>query len=158
MQKIRSIILTVAAIGLFAAGASAQGHKGHEEAASPSEGMPPPKAETMLVLKEQVLPMKVTVTGEVIDVSCFLRHAARGAEHAECAAYCAVQSMSLGILDAKTSQVYLIIPQGHYNPTETMAKHIGMTVQATGLGYSWGGLRGIEVREVWGIKDQAEKH
>lgn len=157
MKSVHGIILTVAAIGLFAFGASAQGNKGHEEAASP-EALPPPKAETMLVLKEQVLPMKVTVTGEVIDVSCFLRHAARGAEHAECAAYCAAQSMSLGILDAKTSQVYLIIPQGHYNPTERMTRHLAMTVRATGLGYFWGGLKGIEVREVEVVKDQAGKH
>ena len=54
-----------------------------------------------------------TVTGEIIDITCYFRHDSRGEKHVKCATYCVNLGMPLGLLEDETSKVYLIIPPGH---------------------------------------------
>ena len=56
---------------------------------------------------------KVTVTGEVVDVSCYLQLGKRGAAHVECGTKCANHGQPLGIVD-KADNLYILFPEEHH--------------------------------------------
>ena len=54
----------------------------------------------------KMAPKQMTITGEVVDLWCYLDHKAMGAGHKACAVACAKAGNPIGILDAK-GNVYL---------------------------------------------------
>jgi hypothetical protein len=71
-----------------------------------------------------------TITGEVLDMACYLDHGARGADHADCAKTCIESGLPVGIkgTDGKT---YLII--GEHKPiNKQLATHAGKTISVRG--------------------------
>ena len=78
-------------------GHTAQGHMEHKKAQKQKE------------VKENV-----TLIGRVIDPVCYIRHDAKGADHKQCALYCAKQGITLGILEDQTGRIYLAFPEGHW--------------------------------------------
>jgi len=91
---------------------------------------------------------KSKIVGEVIDTVCYVSHASRGADHAECARECAKQGISLGILEEKTGRVFISLPVDHSNPNAKLLDHVARRVEVQGTVYSKGGLRGIFVESV----------
>lgn len=89
-----------------------------------------------------------TVTGEVIDITCFVRHDSKGPEHIKCANYCAGLGMPLGILEDETNKIFLILPAGHAAPKESVEGFIGERVTAKLMLFRSGGLTGAEVMEI----------
>ncbi|HIC68575.1 MAG TPA: hypothetical protein EYO90_03485 [Candidatus Latescibacteria bacterium] len=87
-------------------------------------------------------------TGEIIDITCHLRHDSRGPEHTKCAVYCANLGMPLGFVEDGTERIYLIIPSGHGDPKEAVLTHMAKHVKVRGVTYVAGGLRSLEVTEV----------
>ena len=85
------------------------------------------------------------LTGEIVDSGCYLSHAARGAQHAECATKCVNGGMPMGLLTAKGA-VYLIT-MNHDNPDayNRLKTMVGKTVVVTGAILSRGGMKGIDV-------------
>ena len=55
---------------------------------------------------------QVKVTGEVIDLSCYLQLGKHGAAHAPCGSKCITAGEQIGLL-TKTGQVYLAIAEEH---------------------------------------------
>ena len=110
---------------------TAQGHKEHE------------KAQEQKVVKENV-----TLIGQVIDPVCYIRHDAKGADHKQCALYCAKQGITLGILEDKTGKIYLAFPEGHGDPNEKLLDFVEEHVKIVGTVYSQGGLTGIVVKTI----------
>lgn len=49
-----------------------------------------------------------TVTGEVLDMNCFMTHSGSGKKHAKCAKQCALEGSPMGIL-AANGDVYLLV-------------------------------------------------
>jgi hypothetical protein len=45
-----------------------------------------------------------TVTGEVIDITCYVRHDSKGPKHTKCATVCADLGMPLGLLEDETNE------------------------------------------------------
>lgn len=89
-----------------------------------------------------------TVEGEIVDITCYLRHQARGEEHIQCAVMCANMGMPLGVLEDETEQIYLIVPSGHSDPKEGVLEHIGKHVKVKGTMLALGGLTTLEIEEV----------
>jgi hypothetical protein len=56
---------------------------------------------------------KATVTGEVVEVSCYLQLGKRGAAHVECGSKCAANGQPLGIVD-KADNLYILFPEEHH--------------------------------------------
>lgn len=56
---------------------------------------------------------KATITGEVVDVSCYLQLGKRGAAHVECGTKCATHGQPLGIVD-KADNLYILFPEEHH--------------------------------------------
>ena len=92
------------------------------------------------------------ITGEVVDVLCYLRMDAKGPGHVQCAQYCANLGIPLGILEAGTGKIYLIFPEGHGNPLEKAAPLIGKQVEAVGKIHMKGGLHAMTVEKIAEVK------
>jgi type 1 fimbria pilin len=72
----------------------------------------------------------VTVTGEVLDMACYLDHGAHGAKHADCAKKCISSGLPVGLkgTDGKT---YLLIGE-HMPANDELAKHAAETITVRG--------------------------
>ena len=90
------------------------------------------------------------VTGEVIDMSCYLHHPATstGSSHRKCAETCAKKGLPMGVLTSD-KQVYLLL-EDHDNPKAYAAALAKAAQQATvdGTKVSVGGVQGIVVEAV----------
>ncbi|HEY4245422.1 MAG TPA: hypothetical protein VGM64_01135 [Lacunisphaera sp.] len=73
---------------------------------------------------------EVTVTGEVLDMACYLDHGAHGAKHADCAKKCISSGLPVGLkgTDGKT---YLLIGE-HMPANDELAKHAAETITVHG--------------------------
>ena len=90
------------------------------------------------------------VTGEVVDLSCYLHHpeTSTGASHRKCAEMCAKKGLPMGLLTSD-KQVYLLL-EDHENP-KAYATAIGKAAQQTtveGDKVSIGGVQAIVVESV----------
>lgn len=92
---------------------------------------------------------QVTVTGEVVDVSCYLQLGKRGPAHAECGAKCIRAGQPAGILDDE-GNLFVVIAEQHHprrdgkvSLAETMASLIAQRVTATGMMTEMRGTRGL---------------
>jgi hypothetical protein len=88
------------------------------------------------------------VTGEVVDLSCYLHHpeTSTGASHRKCAETCAKKGLPMGILTGE-KQVFVLL-EDHDNP-KAYATAIGKAAQQAtveGTKVNVGGVQGIVVQ------------
>lgn len=100
---------------------------------------------------EEAIDVK-SVQGEIIDITCYVRHDSKGPEHAKCAVYCANLGMPLGLLEDGTDKIHVILPSGHADPKEAVLPFIAKRVKVEAIVYSTGGLAGMEVLEIEDLK------
>lgn len=91
---------------------------------------------------------ETTITGQVVDVSCFTLSNASGAGHKACAQTCADKGIALGI---KTADGTIYIPLGSgmanaQNPK--LREHAEGNVRITGTHRFANGLHTIEVKSI----------
>jgi len=96
-----------------------------------------------------------TVTGEVVELACYLANNLTGPKHAVCAVSCAEGGAPLGILDKKAGKAYLIVlDHGDLMGAKSdmvlkkFKPYIAKDVIATGKIIQRGGLTGIAVASV----------
>jgi len=88
----------------------------------------------------------VSVTGEVLDMACYLDHGAHGDKHASCANKCIASGLPVG-LKSSDGTVYLLI--GEHKPiNDVLAKSGAKTVTVKGKLVSRDGINLIENAEV----------
>ena len=80
-----------------------------------------------------------TITGEVVDVSCYMQLGKTGAKHADCGGKCARAGQPIGILTEK-KELYLVMPEEHHprrdgqtNIRDAFAANMGKQVSVTGM-------------------------
>jgi hypothetical protein len=85
-----------------------------------------------------------TITGEVVDMNCYLDHGAKGEKHKQCATTCIQGGLPVGILTDKT--VYLIV--GDHKPiNDKLAPLAAEKVKVTGEVASRQGVHLIMVKD-----------
>lgn len=90
-----------------------------------------------------------TITGEVVDVACYMAGEARGPSHRSCAIACAKAGGALGLLTVDGKLYVSLLPDDHKNsPNHLLMEHIGHTVEAKGLVRVKGGVNGIMITSV----------
>src|SRR5690348_6093241 len=91
---------------------------------------------------------KVSLTGEVLDMDCYMSMGSHGADHKECGTKCVANGNPMGIM-TKDGKVY-VITAGHDNldPYNTLKKHVSETVTVTGEVHERNGIKSIEVSDV----------
>ncbi len=100
--------------------------------------------------KEKKAP-ETTIKGEVVDVSCYLRHGkdGMGDGHKECGEACAKNGGPLGILTKDGKLFVSVLPDDHKNgPNFMLMDHVSHMVEVTGVVRSKGGTNGIMISKV----------
>jgi len=87
----------------------------------------------------------VTVSGEVVDLACYLSKGSKGKRHKTCAELCAKKGLPLGVL-TDAGDVYLLI-EDHDDPGpyETVKGLAAERVEVTGKKFTKGGVQSILV-------------
>ena len=89
-----------------------------------------------------------TVTGEILDMKCYMTSGAHGEAHKDCAAMCIKGGAPMGIL-ADDGKVYLLIEgKNDSGAFEEAKKHAGETVTITGTLSEKNGVQALIVTEV----------
>ena len=88
-----------------------------------------------------------TVTGEILDMKCYMTSGEKGDGHKECAAMCIKGGAPMGIL-ADDGKVYLLIEGKNSGAFEEAKKHAGETVTVTGDLSEKKGVQALVVTEV----------
>ena len=102
-----------------------------------------------LTAQEKKSEKEVTVTGEVVDVACYIAHGAKGEDHKDCAEACAKAGGSLGILTSDGELYLALLPDDHKSgPNAILMDHIAHTVEVKGYVRSKGGVNGIMIKSV----------
>jgi hypothetical protein len=86
-----------------------------------------------------------TVTGEIVDMMCYVDHNAAGDKHASCAAKCIKGGGPVGIVSE--GKTYLVV--GDHKPmNDQLAEYAGKTVTLKGKLASNGGITMLENAEI----------
>ena len=89
---------------------------------------------------------EVTVTGEVVDMVCYLDHGGSGAEHADCAKECITMGLPVG-LKATDGKTYLLV--GEHKPlNDKLAALAAKTITVKGKMVSRDGFNMLENAEI----------
>lgn len=96
---------------------------------------------------------EATLTGEIVDLSCYVKMGAIGMDHKECAIGCAKAGMPLALLEAKTSKLYLLVSDKEFESVngklQPLEKSIGQkSIAIKGNVYEKGGQLLLEVLSV----------
>lgn len=94
------------------------------------------------------MPGKSTITGEVIDVACYIKMGAKGAGHKQCAEMCAKAGIPMGILDDKGNIYVALSDKDSESANPKLMGHEAQKVTVTGKVFSKGGVRVVSVESV----------
>jgi len=88
----------------------------------------------------------LTITGEVVDVSCYTQMGKRGEAHKACGAKCVLAGEPVGIVTADNT-LYLLMPEAHHprrdgkaSLAKEYAEKMGTTVTVSGMATDHGGV------------------
>jgi hypothetical protein len=86
-----------------------------------------------------------TITGEVVDMMCYIDHNAMGEKHASCAAKCIKSNGPVGIVS--DGKAYIVVGE-HKAMNAELAEFAGKTITVKGKMAERGGLAMIENAEI----------
>jgi hypothetical protein len=118
-------------------------------AQEPSAASPAPQAGAQVAgdPKAATVAGEQTLQGELVDLTCYLDHGARGERHKACGTACALKGLPIGLL-GKDDTITLVVG-AHERPMNVeLADKMGTIVQLTGKVVSRNGVRMIEVSGV----------
>ena len=122
----RIIVSFVLALGLTAGVAVAQqGHEAHKAAAKPAA--------------------EKTITGELVDMGCYVGHGAKGEKHVDCASKCIANGMPMGVLTSDGTLYLVTLNHDNGDPYNALKNMAGKTVTVTGAVSTRNGVKAIDV-------------
>jgi len=89
-----------------------------------------------------------SITGEVVDMGCWLGHAARGEKHISCATKCLNQGMPMGLLTSNGTLYLVTLDHDNADPYNSMKSMAGKQVTITGELLTRSGTKAIEASQV----------
>jgi hypothetical protein len=89
-----------------------------------------------------------TVTGEIVDLACYLSHGVKGAKHATCAKKCLASGSPMGLLTKQGSLFLLVNDHEHEAAYDSAKKLAAELVKVTGDISHKGGLKALIVDKV----------
>ena len=91
-------------------------------------------------------PAPQKITGEVVDLACYLSSGAMGTEHQACAQKCIASGLPVGIKSG--NQIYVAVSGEHGPANEALAPLAGKQVQAEGYVTERDGVHLIAIKNV----------
>jgi hypothetical protein len=101
-------------------------------------------------------PATVEVTGEVIDLACFLSYGARGEDNARCASHHIAPDQPLALLEPDGTLHLLWAGHHTTHPLDLARQRIGQTVKVVGVPYERNGVKGLEVLELTRVQSDQQ--
>jgi hypothetical protein len=92
--------------------------------------------------------VKKTVTGEVVDMGCWLGHASRGEKHVSCATKCLAQGMPMGVLTSNGTLYLVTLDHDNADPYNSLKGMAGKQVSVSGELLTRSGMKAIEATTV----------
>lgn len=94
-----------------------------------------------------------TIKGEVIDVSCYVSHGAKGESHKDCTIGCIKAGQPAGILEEGTGKVYVAAKEDDHmtSPGLQLVPYAAKMVEVQGVIHERGGVATIDVRKIMEI-------
>ncbi len=103
---------------------------------------------TVFAAEKAAAPSDVTLTGEVLDLACYVAQGAKGPEHASCAVKCAAMGQPVG-LAASDGKVYLLLADHADSSAFTKVKTLaGKKVEIKGEAAEKDGISALTVHSV----------
>ena len=93
-------------------------------------------------------PKTMTVTGEIVDMGCYMGHGAKGEGHKECALKCIANGMPMGLLTSDGTLYVLTMSHSDADPFNNAKKMAADMVEITGPVSERNGVKSIEVDKV----------
>jgi len=93
---------------------------------------------------------EVTIKGQLVGLTCFIKHASKGPSHKDCFKECAEKGLPIGIL-TKDKKIYQISGEGHAELSKTnksFIKYAEEEVIAKGKVFSSNGMNMIVVKGI----------
>jgi hypothetical protein len=94
------------------------------------------------------LAQEKTMTGEVLDLACYIGQGAKGKDHASCARACAKGGQPMGLLTDDGKVYTLVGNHDNMKPYESARDLAGAHVEIKGKVHTQGGLEAIEVLSI----------
>lgn len=89
-----------------------------------------------------------TITGEILDMSCYMDHGAKGDSHKKCAQGCLEKGLPAGIL-GENGQVYLLLEDHDAaDQYDSAIKHAAETIEISGKVVNNNGVQALIVEKV----------
>jgi len=101
------------------------------------------KADAKMAAKDA--PKTMTVTGEIVDLGCYLGHGAKGPDHASCAAKCIAGGMPMGLLTNDNKLYLMTVSHSDAEPFNKAKEMAAKMVAITGPVHERDGMLSIEV-------------
>lgn len=148
-------ILMFALLTVFAAAAFAGADPGYGKGKNKETTKTASSGETEGKTKKVGKP--VTLTGEVIDLYCYMQHpeTSTGADHAKCAKSCMTKGLPVGYL--VNGKVYTIIGKDHQPVNAMVADYVGAKSTITGTVINHHGINAIELASIGAAAAKPEK-
>ena len=89
---------------------------------------------------------KDKITGEVVDITCYANHGAKGEKHAACAQKCLTGGMPAGIV--ADGKLWIVTMNDHSSPSTKLAAWAGKNVTAEGTKVEKNGTHIFEIASV----------
>jgi hypothetical protein len=97
----------------------------------------------------------VMIKGQLIGLTCFVKHASKGPTHKDCFKECAEKGLPIGIL-TKDNKIYQVSGEGHSDLKETNKKFLKYAeeeVMAKGKVFTSNGMNMIVVKGIKKVKE-----
>jgi hypothetical protein len=128
MNRISRSFAMLAALAFLALSVPATAHEGHHVAGDKT--------------------VTETITGEVVDMGCWLGHAARGENHVSCATKCLNQGMPMGLLTSNGTLYLVTLDHDNADPYNNLKSMAGKNATVTGELLTRSGIKAIEASTV----------
>lgn len=125
----KNLMSIAAALMLGAAPLAAQGHDHSAHAAKSGSA-------------------SMEMTGEILDMNCYMTHGGAGPKHAKCAKACALKGAPLGLLDEKGGVHLLVVDHDDEKPMKRAQELAGEKVKISGKMSAKGGLSAVVLASV----------
>ena len=155
-------LISYAVIASFFAIAPLHAHEGHDDAKGNMKGMKDMPGMDMgskeMDSKEGPKEKMTLLSGEFVELGCYVNHDSMGGEHTDCAEKCARAGAPIALKEDGTGKLYVVITDGHFiNPAEPAFGKIGMPVKVTGKVMKSGTLDLLIIRKVDLVKAKVAK-
>jgi hypothetical protein len=104
------------------------------------------QGQEIVVQRPPMQGQEIVVTGEVLDMTCYIAHNLSGPQHAECAKTCIRKGLPVG-LKGEDGTVYLLVGEKHPVNAE-LADYAAKTVTIRGMETKRQGFALLQVKEI----------